>query len=199
MHNLRNALAALAVAVLEELPLAPTLDALHSYQGVDRRFEVKGQVKGVTVIDDYAHHPTEVRATLAAARARYPGRTLWAVFQPHTFSRTAAMLPQMAASFGDADQVIVTDIFPSREQDTGLVHSRDLVAASVHPAIQHIPKLEAVADYLGQRTHPGDIVVILGAGTSYQIGEMLIGEQGPGTGDRGSGGPLPGCIETAAP
>lgn len=185
MHNLRNALAALSVAAVEGLPLAPTLAGLHSYRGVERRFEVKGMVNGVTVIDDYAHHPTEVRATLAAARARYPGHTLWAVFQPHTFSRTAAMLPQMAASFDDADRVIVTDIYPAREQDTGLVHSRDLVAASSHPAIQHIPGLEDAAQYLGHNARPGDVVVILGAGSSHRVGEILLetGDWGLETGD----------------
>ena len=121
LHNVRNALAALAVATALDVPVPAALAALNSYRGTARRFEWKGEAGGVTVIDDYAHHPTEIRATLAAARSRYPDRRIWAVFQPHTFSRTRHMLYRMGESFEQADEVVVTDIYAAREVDDGSV------------------------------------------------------------------------------
>jgi UDP-N-acetylmuramate--alanine ligase len=174
LHNLRNALAALAVARACHLPDEQILAALSHYRGVARRFELKGEAQGVTVIDDYAHHPTEVRATLAAARARYDNRRLWAIVQPHTFSRTRELLHEMAASFGDADRVIVTDIYAARERDDGTLSAADLVAASDHPHIEHISGLEAIADDLAGQVEPGDVVITLGAGTSHRVGEILL-------------------------
>jgi UDP-N-acetylmuramate--alanine ligase len=174
LHNLRNALAALAVARACHLPVEDAIQALGNYKGVARRFELKGEVGGVTVIDDYAHHPTEVRATLSAAQARYPEQRIWAIFQPHTFSRTRELLYEMAASFGDADRVVVTDIYAAREQDDGTLSAADLVMASDHPFISHICGLEPVADHLAQQVEAADIVITLGAGTSFQIGEMLL-------------------------
>ena len=146
IHNVWNAMAALAVARYCGLSVAHAAVTLSRYTGIARRFEWKGEVNGVTVIDDYAHHPTEVMATLAAARARFGARRLWAVFQPHTFSRTSQMLHEMAASFAHADRVIVTDIYAAREKDDGTLTAADLVTASNHPAIQHISGLEAIAD-----------------------------------------------------
>lgn len=174
LHNLRNALAALAVARACHLPDEKILATLGHYQGVARRFEFKGERQGVAVIDDYAHHPTEVRATLAAARARYHNRRLWAVVQPHTFSRTRELLHEMAASFGDADRVIVTDIYAARERDGGSLSATDLVKASDHPHIEHISGLETIADYLAGQVEPGDVVITLGAGTSHRVGEILL-------------------------
>ena len=174
IHNVWNAMAALAVARYSGLSVTDAAVALSGYTGIARRFEWKGEANGVTVIDDYAHHPTEVMATLSAARARFGARRLWAVFQPHTFSRTRQMLHEMAASFAHADRVIVTDIYAAREQDDGSLNAGELVAASAHPAIQHIGGLETIADYLAENVTPGDVVVTLGAGTSYRIGEMLL-------------------------
>ncbi len=119
IHNVRNALAALAVAASCGVPSETASAALADYRGSARRFEWKGEAGGVTVIDDYAHHPTEVTATLAAARQRYPDRRIWAVFQPHTYSRTQRMLYQMGESFDAADEVIVLDIYAAREVDDG--------------------------------------------------------------------------------
>lgn len=174
IHNVWNALAALAVTRYCKLSVADAAVALSRFTGIARRFEWKGEVNGVTVIDDYAHHPTEVMATLSAARARFGDRRLWAIFQPHTFSRTRQMLHEMAASFTHADRVIVTDIYAAREKDDGTLTAGDLVAASDHPAIQHIGGLEAIADHLAENVTPGDVVITLGAGTSHQIGEMLL-------------------------
>jgi UDP-N-acetylmuramate--alanine ligase len=174
VHNVRNALAALAVGVSCEVSIDRALAALREYRGSARRFEWKGEVGGVIVIDDYAHHPTEVEATLAAARRRYPERRIWAVFQPHTYSRTRHMLYRMGESFEAADQVIVTDIYAAREVDDGSVHARELVAASAHHAIQYIGALREVADYLAAHVAPGDVVITLGAGDGNKIGEWLL-------------------------
>ena len=174
VHNLRNALAALAVAQWIGLPIKQALDSLHNFTGTARRFEYKGEAQGVIVIDDYAHHPAKLMATLSAARKRYPRQRIWAVFQPHTYSRTKHLLHDMAASFADADQVIVTDIYAAREQDDGSVHATDIVAASVHPAMQHISSLGQTVDYLAGQVQKGDVVITLGAGDSYKIGEMLL-------------------------
>jgi UDP-N-acetylmuramate--alanine ligase len=174
LHNLRNALAALAVACTCDASLAKTIATVASYGGVARRFELVGEAAGVTIIDDYAHNPTKVRATLAAARSRYPQRRIWAVFQPHTFSRTRTLLAETAASFDDADQVVVMDIYAAREQDDGSIAAADVVAASHHGQIHHIAGLLEVADYLAEQVQPGDVVVTLGAGTSNQVARRLL-------------------------
>ena len=148
--------------------------ALSDYRGAARRFEWKGEAGGVTVIDDYAHHPTEIEATLSAARRRYPERRIWAIFQPHTFSRTRHMLYRMGESFDAADQVIVTDIYAARELDDGTVHARELVAASAHRAMRYIGAVRDVAAYLGEQVTAGDVVITLGAGDGYKIGEWLL-------------------------
>jgi UDP-N-acetylmuramate--alanine ligase len=176
LHNVRNALAAVAAAGFCDVPPAVALDALQSYQGIARRFEHKGEVAGVLVIDDYAHHPTEIQATLAAARQRFPDRRLWAIFQPHTYSRTRTLLTEIAASFGAADQVIITDIFAAREQDDGSIHAADIVAAADHPAMRHISGMVESSEQLASEVQPGDVVITLGAGDGYRIGELLLAQ-----------------------
>lgn len=176
VHNLLNALAALGAATWCGAPLPGALDSLRTFRGVGRRFEQKGEAAGVIIIDDYAHHPTEIAATLAAARLRYPDRRIWAVFQPHTFSRTQRMLYRMGDSFQHADEVIVTDIYAAREQDDGSVSAAELVAASEHPHIRHIARLSEAAAHLAGAVQPGDVVVTLGAGDSYKVGEMLLAQ-----------------------
>lgn len=174
VHNVRNALAAVAVGAACELSTEQALHALASYHGSARRFEIKGEARHITVIDDYAHHPTEIEATLSAARQRYPERKIWAVFQPHTYSRTRHMLYRMGESFEAADQVIVLDIYAARERDDGSVSAAELVAGSPHPAIRHIATLHSAAEYLAQRVVPGDVVITLGAGDGYKVGEWLL-------------------------
>jgi UDP-N-acetylmuramate--alanine ligase len=174
VHNVRNALAALAVAATCSIPTAIALAALADYRGAARRFEWKGESGGVTVIDDYAHHPTEVAATLAAARQRYPDRRIWAVFQPHTYSRTQHMLYQMGESFDAADEVLVLDIYAAREVDDGSVTAAELVAASPHRAIRHIAAIADAVAYLAAHVGPGDVVLTLGAGDGNQVGDRLL-------------------------
>jgi len=186
MHNVKNSLAALAVADRLDVPFDRAAATLAGFAGVGRRFEVKGEVRGILVIDDYAHHPTEIRATLAAARTRYPDRPIWAVFQPHTYSRTRALLDDFAAAFGDADHVIIVDIFPARETDDGSVNSRDIVARMRHPDARMIGPLGEAVNYLAGRLRPGDVLITLGAGDGYRVGERIL-EMGAGPALTGRG------------
>jgi len=173
-HNVKNGLAALAVSDYLGIDLGEAGKTLAQFQGVERRFEVKGEAAGVVVIDDYAHHPSEIKATLAAARERYPERKVWAVFQPHTYSRTKALWSEFAASFGDAAQVVVTDIYPARETDDLGVSSQELVAAMNHPGVHYVGALSDVVTMLCQRLRVGDLLITLGAGDIYQVGEKVL-------------------------
>jgi UDP-N-acetylmuramate--alanine ligase len=174
IHNVRNALGALAAVWEAGVALEPARTALSSFQGTERRFEVKGRAGGVTVIDDYAHHPTQVRATLAAARERYGARTLWAVFQPHTYSRTRMLLNEFAASFDDADHVIVTDIYAAREVHDLGVSGADIVSRMAHPDARHIAGLDGAASYLLTNLSPGNVLIILGAGNVWTVSEKVL-------------------------
>jgi UDP-N-acetylmuramate--alanine ligase len=188
-HNVLNALAAIAVADLLEVPFNVTRTALSAFGGVERRFEVKGEEGGVTVVDDYAHHPTEIAATLAAARGRYGDRRVWAVFQPHTYSRTRALMSGFLSSFGDADKVVVLDIYAAREADTLGVSAQELAAQMEHPNARYVGELCEAAAYLVDRLQPGDVLVTLGAGDGNMVGEWVIdalrNRRGPGEGRAG--------------
>lgn len=173
-HNVKNGLAALAVSDYLGIDLIEAGKTLAQFQGVERRFEVKGEAAEVMVIDDYAHHPTEIKATLAAARERYPERRVWAVFQPHTYSRTKALLSEFAASFGDADQVVVTDIYPARETDDLGVSSQALLATMNHPGTHYVGALLDVVTMLSQQLRGGDLLITLGAGDIYEVGEKVL-------------------------
>lgn len=174
LHNVSNGLAALAtVAVLGIAPesVAPTLAC---YRGVGRRFEVRGEVCGVMVIDDYAHHPTEVRATLAAARGCYPQRRIVAYLQPHTYSRTKALLTAWAGAFGDADVVRVGDVYAARETDTLGVGGDVLARAIDHCDVQPIGATAQAVSALLQLLRPGDVLLTLGAGDGYSVGTAVL-------------------------
>ena len=173
-HNVLNALAALAVSDHLGVPFPTARSALEDFRGVARRFELKGEADGVTVVDDYAHHPTEIRATLAAARQRFPGRTLWAVWQPHTYSRTKTLLPEFAQAFDQADHVLVLPIYAARERDTLGISSGDVVAAMDHPDARLVGSREEAVAVLGTEVAPGDVVLTLGAGDGDKVGEWLL-------------------------
>ena len=174
IHNVRNALAAIIVGLDLKVEFARICRALAGFGGVQRRFQLVGEINGVTVIDDYAHHPTEIRTTLAAARQRFPGRRLWAVWQPHTFSRTRLLASEFAGSFDAADRVIALDIYRSREaQDPG-ISTADVVAQMAHPQTDYIPDRRAAADYLLERVNPGDVVLTLGAGDGDAVGRWVL-------------------------
>jgi UDP-N-acetylmuramate--alanine ligase len=175
-HNVRNALAALAAVTQSGVAPSIALQALAEYRGARRRFELKGEAGGVTVVDDYAHHPAEVRATLAAARSRYPGRRIVAYLQPHTYSRTRALLGEWASAFGDADLVVVGDIYAARERDTLGIDAAALARAIDHPNAYAAGGMEhAVAELLGV-LKPGDVLLTLGAGDGYKVGERVLAQ-----------------------
>ena len=173
-HNVLNSLAALAVADWLKVDFNTARNALAEYRGAGRRFEVKGEVRGVTVVDDYAHHPTEIKATLAAARRRFEGRSLWVMFQPHTYSRTRTLLAEFAASFADAQHVIIVDIFRSREAPDNSISAADILKKMNHADARHIPALAEAADYLAAHLRPNDVLLTLGAGDGNWVGEAVL-------------------------
>jgi UDP-N-acetylmuramate--alanine ligase len=177
-HNVKNALAALVVADLLDVPTAA--EALSRFGGVKRRFEIKGVAKGVTVIDDYAHHPTEIQATLAAARHRYPDREIWAVFQPHTYSRTRALFAEFARSFADADHVIVLDVYAARahEEARGARPlAKALTEALSHESKRYCPTVDEATTYILDHINSRDVLITLGAGNGFVVGERVLCER----------------------
>ncbi len=174
MHNVQNALAALAVADQMGIETDRAIKALAQFSGTGRRFEVKGEAGGVIVIDDYAHHPTAIRVTLEAARSRYPDRAIWAVWQPHTYRRTKALLGEFASSFGVADHVIMTDVYRSRDTHNYGVRVQDVLDRMRHPDARHIGPLDDVTEYLASHVKPGDVVIVMSAGDATRIGEDLL-------------------------
>jgi UDP-N-acetylmuramate--alanine ligase len=175
IHNLLNALASMAVADQLGLDAVRAAQALSEYLGSERRFQVRAETGGVTVVDDYAHHPTEIRATLAAAKARYPGRRIWVVWQPHTYSRTRELLDDFAASFADADHIIVTDVYAARESapDDGF-SAQQVVAAMRYPDVHFVPGLFDTIAVLLTYLVPGDVLLVLSAGNADQISTQVI-------------------------
>lgn len=176
LHNVQNALAALIVTDHLGIPLAVALEALATFAGATRRFDIRGQVRGVTVIDDYAHHPTAIHLTLEAARATYPGAGLWAVWQPHTYSRLHALFDRFAAVFTPqlADHVLITDVYAAREEPGDGPTVPDLLSGIEHADVRHVPTFEDAVKALTEGVQPGDIVIILSAGDAPEIGEKLL-------------------------
>jgi UDP-N-acetylmuramate--alanine ligase len=174
LHNVSNTLAVLAVVDCLGLNLDAVLPVLPHFEGVRRRFEVKGEARGVVVIDDYAHHPTEIRATLSAAQRRYSGRPLWVFFQPHTYSRTRALLNEFATSFDIADHVLIAEIYAARETDDFGVSAQDLVRLMHHRDVRHVGTLQEASEYLATALQPGDVLLTLGAGDGYLVGEAVL-------------------------
>jgi UDP-N-acetylmuramate--alanine ligase len=172
-HNVRNALAALAIIHRLNLPVDDAAETLASFQGTGRRFDVLGEAAGVTVIDDYAHHPTEIRVTLSAARQRYPEQRIWAVWQPHTYSRTQALLDGFLHAFDQADRVLVTEVYAARE-DNPTFSAAQVVAAMPHPAVTFAPTLNNAAEQLLAQAAPGDVVLVLSAGDADQISASVF-------------------------
>ncbi|HEU4649741.1 MAG TPA: UDP-N-acetylmuramate--L-alanine ligase [Gemmatimonadales bacterium] len=182
VHNLRNAVGALAAALhLAPGDLAAALEALHRFGGVGRRFERLGEAGGVALIDDYAHHPSELVATLSAVRQAYPGRRLVAVFQPHLYSRTALHGPAMGAALAQADLVVVTEIYAAREQPMPGVTGRGVADAARHAGATVLfePNRQSLAQTVLSQLAPGDVVVTLGAGDITRVGPELLRQLQP--------------------
>jgi UDP-N-acetylmuramate--alanine ligase len=179
-HNVANALAALAVADEVEVPFAVAAGALASFRGVERRFETKGVVAGIRVVDDYGHHPSEVRATLAAARGVHPGRIV-VVFQPHRYTRTRDLFDAFATAFHDADLLVLTEIYAAGEPKLPGVEAAalaDAIRARGHRDVRFVPDLERVPDALVPELRSGDLVLTLGAGSVSKLGPRLLARLG---------------------
>jgi len=176
-HNVANSLAALAVGLDLGVAFEHIQDALAAFTGVDRRFQLRGEAAGVTVIDDYGHHPTEIRATLLALRARAGQRRTLVVFQPHRFTRTRHLWDEFCAAFGDADVVLVTDIYAAGEEPIAGADARALaraIAARGHPRADYVGDLKAATARLQAEARAGDVVLTLGAGSVWTAGEALL-------------------------
>jgi UDP-N-acetylmuramate--alanine ligase len=175
-HNLQNALAAVAVGAEVGIPLDTMAQALGRFRGADRRFQVIGEEQGVTVVDDYGHHPTEIRAVLAAARAQHP-RRLIVVFQPHRYTRTRQLMSSFGNALVDADEVVLTDIYSAGEDPIADV-TVDTLAEAIRAAGQQnvkvLPSLADIPAHVTARAGAGDIVVMLGAGSIGAWGQKLL-------------------------
>ena len=176
-HNVRNAVLALAVADHVGVDFATAVQALSLYGGAARRFEYKGSAHGVDVFDDYAHHPTEIRATLAAARQRFGNRRLVVYFQPHTYSRLHAFLDDFSQAFGDADIVLIGAVYGARETVAGADPAGQIVATMNHDHAIAAGDLDHAYAHVYSLLQPDDVLMTLGAGDGVQVGERWLVEQ----------------------
>ncbi|MGQ9547553.1 MAG: UDP-N-acetylmuramate--L-alanine ligase [Roseiflexus sp.] len=177
-HNVRNALAAIAVVTLLGVERDAISAALAAYRGTRRRFDIKGEVNGIVIIDDYAHHPTEVRTTLSAARARFPQRRLVVYLQPHTFSRTQALRDAWVDAFDQADVVRIGDVYPARETGDPRIAAQTLAGSIRHNDVCAVGNIVEAAATIGALLRPGDVLLTLGAGDGHRVGELIIGTLG---------------------
>jgi UDP-N-acetylmuramate--alanine ligase len=172
-HNVRNALAVFAVAEVLGLPRDGVAKALSKFTGTGRRFQLRGEAHGISIYDDYAHHPTEIKATLEGARARFPDRRIWAVWQPHTYSRTQTLFLDFTRAFKDADEVIVTEVYAAREAKQDFT-SAEVVSAMPRMSAKYIETLPEVTNYLLRNLKSGDVVIVMSAGDADQICSDLL-------------------------
>ena len=174
-HNVSNSVAALAAASVLGVDMDTAIEAVSAFAGTDRRFEYKGTMDGVTIIDDYAHHPTEIKAALAAA-ANYPHDRVWCIFQPHTFTRTKALMKEFAEALTHTDITILAKIYPARETDDLGISSATLqeeIRALGHDCL-YFENFEEIENYVRQNCRKGDLVITMGAGDVFKIGENLL-------------------------
>lgn len=186
-HYARNAIAAVAAGLWLDIPFEQIRAGLENWQGVGRRFEVKGETNGVLVIDDYGHHPTEIAATIQGALASYH-RRLFVLFQPHRFSRTQAMAKEFARCFDGAHKVFVTDIYPAGEKPIPGIGAHtivDRVAAAGNVAVEHAPSVDRMLERVSADLRDGDMVITMGAGDIYKAGEKLLARLATPAGRKG--------------
>ena len=173
VHNISNSLAAIATCYTLGCSVESIKSGLESFIGIHRRFELKGVTDNIKVVDDYAHHPSEIKATLKAARnGNYP--RIWSIFQPHTYTRTKFLLNEFSKAFTDADKVIVADIYSAREIDKGEIHSSILaerIKQNGQDAI-YLPGFDEIVEYLKKNAAPGDLIITMGAGDIYRVGNV---------------------------
>ena len=177
-HNVLNCLAAIAVGLELELPFATISEGLNEFDGVQRRFQIKHDRNEIMVVDDYGHHPTEIVATLKAARNGWDKR-LVVIFQPHRYSRTQALYDDFMTAFNESDHLVVMDVYAASEDPIPGVEGSDLatgIAGHGHKDVQYIADTDAVVEHLKQTVTAGDLVLTLGAGNVWRVGEALISE-----------------------
>ncbi len=172
-HNAMNALAAIAATTAQGVTVQQAADALATFTGTGRRFELRADFNGIAIVDDYAHHPTAIKATIEAARQRYPERDLWAIWQPHTYSRTLQLWHDFLGAFAAAQHVLITDVYAAREQAPPDFDIQRLVAAMQHPQVQHTPTHEQAVALLLRQVQAPAVVLIMSAGDAPQIGQQL--------------------------
>lgn len=174
-HNVSNALAALAVADLLDISVEEAGEGLKKFRGTKRRFEYKGEVNSITVIDDYAHHPTEIKASLMAAR-HYPHREIWCVFQPHTYTRTKALFDDFVDALSYTDHIILADIYAARETDTLGISSADIAEALCKEGADayYLSSFEEIEAFCLEKCKKGDMLITMGAGDVVNIGDALL-------------------------
>lgn len=177
LHNVSNALSAIALGVKTGIDLDTVRRGILHFGGTDRRFQYKGKVAGVTIIDDYAHHPTEIAATLKTA-ANYPHKTTWCVFQPHTYTRTKALMDEFADVLATAERVILADIYAARETDNLGISSSDLCDKINERGgkAYYFPTFDEIEAFLLENCINGDVLITMGAGDVYKIGESILGQ-----------------------
>jgi UDP-N-acetylmuramate--alanine ligase len=176
-HNVLNALACIAVAMELDVPFAQIQEGFAQFGGVGRRFQVKGEVNDIMVIDDYGHHPAEIKATLSAAKCGWPERRLVVAFQPHRYTRTKELFDEFVTCFYDADVLVLTDIYAASEQPIAGISAETLVQQIKKHGqrdVSYVADRLAVPDHLAKIVRPGDIVITLGAGNIWQAGEQLL-------------------------
>jgi UDP-N-acetylmuramate--alanine ligase len=181
--NVLNALATLTVASALGLDWVYARLALEKFEGTARRFEVLGDVGGVVVVDDYAHHPTQITAVIAAAAQRYPDRRIVVAWEPHTFSRIRALRSGFIKAFAEADEVVILPIYAAREVDDGSLTSQTLAGEIAHPEVTATASLDEAVQVLTDHVQPGDVVLLLGAGDEYVVGQRLVKELGVRSGE----------------
>jgi UDP-N-acetylmuramate--alanine ligase len=177
LHNVYNSLAAIAVGLELHIPFTEIASALREFTNAERRFQLKGEEAGVLVVDDYGHHPTEVKATLAAAKIGSAGRRIVVLFQPHRYSRTHDLMEEFARSFNNADMLLVTDIYAASEDPIEGVTADALTEAIKsygHKNAHYVGALDGAAEILRDRVSAGDLVITLGAGTVNRVGDQLL-------------------------
>ncbi len=172
-HNVLNALAAFVVADGLGLDRQEIARVLGEFQGSERRFDIRGEYQGVLIVDDYAHHPTEIMKTLQAARDAYPTRRIWAVWQPHTYSRTITLFDKFCGSFEKADRVVVLDVYPARESKPEGFRISDLVSSIKHDRVQHVPGIEQAVELLKVELQPADLLLVFTAGDAIEINQQI--------------------------
>ena len=174
-HNIYNSLSAIAVARAIGIPFDTIKKGLLEFSGTDRRFQLKGKVNGFTIIDDYAHHPQEIAATIATAK-KYPHKKLWVAFQPHTYSRTLALMDDFAGALSQADEIILADIYAAREQNTVGVSSDDLrkLMLSQNTNVYYIPDFPSIEEFILSHLEEGVLLITMGAGNIVDVGEDLL-------------------------